>query len=74
VKKYVVIVSLILMVALSRCFAADASSDSPQSSDDKVVDAKANELLAGKTTRLDKISALHTFARDEIGQAKTQYG
>ena len=41
---------------------------------DAVFDAKANELVAGKSSRLEKITAIHIFVRDSIRQVETQYG
>ena len=73
-RRLTAIISLMLMVAFSRGMAADAGCATPEAGDDKAFDTKAKELLTGKNTRLEKISALHSFVRDEIGQAKTQYG
>lgn len=41
--------------------------------DDAVFQAKANELVAGKTARLDRIMALHAFVRDFIRQVETKF-
>ncbi len=73
-KRIVPVISLILIMAVSRCFAAEVVVDAKPAAEDKAVEAKATELLTGKTTRLDKITVLHSFVRDEIDQAKTQYG
>jgi|GEM_PF-3928021 len=72
-KKIIPILSLIIVLAVSRVFAADSCGEAA-TGDDKAIATKAKELVTGKNTRLEKISALHSFVRDEIGQAKTQYG
>ncbi len=41
---------------------------------DQAVRQRALELVAGKTTRFDKLVALQLFVRDEIAQANTEYG
>jgi len=40
---------------------------------DAVFDAKARELVAGKSARLEKIMALHAFVRDSIRQVTTSF-
>jgi hypothetical protein len=42
--------------------------------EDSAIASTAQELVKDKPTRLDKLTALHAFVRDEIAQAKTQYG
>ena len=42
--------------------------------EDSIIAQKAQELVKDKPTRFEKLAALHAFVRDEIGQAKTQYG
>lgn len=42
--------------------------------DNALFDAKARELIAGKSSRSEKITAVHAFVRDSIRQVETQYG
>jgi hypothetical protein len=35
---------------------------------------KARELTAGATSRVERVLSLQVFVRDEIKEAKTQYG
>jgi hypothetical protein len=74
VNKLATLVLLVLMMALSNGLAATPSCATPQTADEKAVQAKAHELMVGKTARLDKILTLQIFVRDEIGQAKTEFG
>ncbi len=53
--------------------APGAVADEPGDTD-AVFGAKAKELVAGKTARPDKITAVHAFVRDSIRQVTTQYG
>ena len=41
--------------------------------DNAAFDAKARELVAGKSARLEKIMALHAFVRDTIRQVETTF-
>ena len=50
------------------------TQSSSTNSDNGVFSTKALELTKEKTDRIDKLQAIHTFVRDSIGQAKTQYG
>ena len=61
-------IAVVLIPALA--FSEEGSS----TNDAALFAAKAKELAAGKNTRVDKIIALQAFVRDEIAQAKTQYG
>jgi hypothetical protein len=42
--------------------------------DGKIFADKAKELTQGKNTRIEKLIAIHSFVRDDIAQAKTQFG
>ena len=53
---------------------ATPAAENAATNDAVLFAAKARELTAGKDTRIDKIIALQAFVRDEIAQAKTQYG
>ncbi len=62
----------LLLLAAALCvpgFAAEKDGD-----EDGLIDAKTEELVAGKETRFEKISALYAFVRDDITQIKTEYG
>lgn len=50
---------------------ADSAS---KEEDPAVFAAKAKELTTGKTSRLEKIAALHAFVRDQIAEVPTNYG
>ncbi|MDD4868924.1 MAG: hypothetical protein PHR77_00080 [Kiritimatiellae bacterium] len=69
-KKIVQIVFLVLTIALLRGFAGDTYD----TGDDTGINSKSKELVAGKNTRLEKISAVYSFVRDEISQIDNQYG
>jgi hypothetical protein len=68
-KKVIPIILLALMIALSRVSAGDTYDV-----DGTVINSKSKELVAGKKTRLEKISAVYSFVRDEISQIDNQYG
>lgn len=42
--------------------------------DSKIFLEKAQEITAGKESRVDKLIAIHAFTRDDIRQVKTKYG
>jgi len=71
-KKIISILSILLFLTISHVSQAVSAED--LASGDKAMGDKATELVIGKNSRLEKISAIHSFVRDEIGQAKTQYG
>lgn len=62
---------LVLMTALSSYAQSNAA---PAAVPPDEFATKAQELTKDKTDRLDRLQALHTFVRDSIAQAKTQYG
>ena len=70
-KRIVGFASLIVLIFV---LSASAQSAAPAVGDDAAFLAKAQELTKDKVSRLDKLQALQTFVRDEIAQAKTQYG
>lgn len=72
-KKIFMILSLAVFLMSARVFAADSCGTAAKA-DDNPIETRAKELVAGKNTRLEKISAIYSFVRNEIGQAKTQYG
>ncbi|MDD4868926.1 MAG: hypothetical protein PHR77_00090 [Kiritimatiellae bacterium] len=71
-KKIIPIISLILLFAISNVFAAEACGGAG-TADDQLIASKAKELVKDKTTRIEKISALHSFVRDEINQIEAKY-
>ena len=66
-----VVAALLAVWCLSACA---QTCDVATNAEDSLIAAKAQELAKDKPARLNKITALHTFVRDEIAQAKTQYG
>ena len=71
-KKIITIISLILMFAVSNVFAAEACGGAV-TADDQLIASQAKGLVKDKTTRLEKISVLHSFVRDEISQIEAKY-
>lgn len=65
---------LLILVFLAASHVSQVMSAENVSADDKAIGDKATELVTGKNLRLEKISVIHSFVRDEIGQAKTQFG
>ena len=72
-KKILPAAFVFFMLCTGRIFAADACGNTA-TNDDQLITAQAQELVKGKTTRLEKVSAIHSYVRDQIGQSKTQYG
>jgi hypothetical protein len=66
--------TLLCSIAVALIPALALSEEGSSTNDAALFAAKAKELAAGKNTRVDKIIALQAFVRDEIAQAKTQYG
>lgn len=62
-----VLVPICLLLAGPSVVRPDDTSDDP-------VAKQAGQLVDGKTSRIDKLIAVHVFVRDEISQTKTKYG
>ena len=63
-----------LMLLLFVCSGSSQCVTNAAASDDGVFVTKAQELTAGKSSRIDKLQSLYAFVQTEIAQAKTQYG
>jgi hypothetical protein len=68
------IFGLVVGTALLWGCAAGAMEDCEEVESGSNIVAKAQQLVTGKTTRLQKLTALQTFVRDDIAEARTQYG
>ena len=71
-KRFIGFASLVALLFVVSGYAQTCNTVT--NSDDSVFQTKAQELTQDKVSRLDKLQALHTFVRDEIAQARTQYG
>jgi hypothetical protein len=63
-----------LMISLCGGPVFAQSCDPADGSDTNAIAVKAQELTKDKSARIDKLMALHTFVRDEVALARTQYG
>jgi len=70
IRKWTISLFLLAVLGLAGFAAGQVSTNV----EDQVFTTKATELTSSLTGRVDKIIALHAFVRDEIAQAKTQYG
>ncbi len=65
-KRLACFIACLLLVAPT-VVRTDDTSDDP-------VAKQAGQLVDGKTSRVEKLIAVHGFVRDQIGQTKTKYG
>jgi hypothetical protein len=63
----IVCFALCLTLAVPAVVLTDDTSDDPLAK-------QAGQLVDGKTSRVEKLIAVHGFVRDQISETKTKYG
>jgi hypothetical protein len=63
-----------LLLLLAGLLWAGGAAGGPSDGTNSALDAKAKALIAGKSSRAEKIVAVHAFVRDAIKQVETRYG
>jgi len=64
--------ALALLLGAGLALAVTAFAEEAEVAPDKIA-TKAGELVAERTTRLEKLAAVHRYVRDEIREVKTRY-
>lgn len=65
---------LALLVAVPLMVGASGQADSAADPEAAQIKALAEKLVQARAERAEKVAAVHQYVRDEIAQAKTQYG